>query len=152
MNNIYNRYIWLLHTVYQERKVTFERLCDIWKHHFLYNGKPLSLRTFHHHRKMIEENFDIVIACNRKDYTYYIQNLDEILGDSCRNWLFNSRIIDVALKAVRVCSIVLYCLTCQMVLNTCRIYRNVSAMGMNCTYSTRMTRVMKWKAVSDRKV
>ena len=51
MNNIYNRYIWLLHTVYQERKVTFERLCDIWKHHFLYNGKPLSLRTFHHHRK-----------------------------------------------------------------------------------------------------
>ena len=119
MNNIYNRYIWLLHTVYQERKVTFERLCEIWKHHFLYNGKPLSLRTFHHHRKMIEENFDIVIACNRKDYTYYIQNLDEILGDSCRNWLFNSHII----------------------------YRNVSAMGMNCTYSTRMTRVMKWKAV-----
>lgn len=57
MNNIYNRYIWLLHTVYQERKVTFERLCDIWMHHFLYNGKPLSLRTFHHHRKMIEENF-----------------------------------------------------------------------------------------------
>ena len=56
MNNIYNRYIWLLHTVYQERKVTFERLCDIWMHHFLYNGKPLSLRTFHHHRKMIEEN------------------------------------------------------------------------------------------------
>ena len=41
MNNIYNRYIWLLHTVYQERKVTFERLCDIWKHHFLYNGKPI---------------------------------------------------------------------------------------------------------------
>lgn len=152
MNNIYNRYIWLLHTVYQERKVTFERLCDIWKHHFLYNGKPLSLRTFHHHRKMIEENFDIVIACNRKDYTYYIQNLDEILGDSCRNWLFNSRIIDVALKAVRVCSIVLYCLTCQVVLNTCRIYLSVSAMGMNCTYSTRMTRVMKWKAGSDRKV
>ncbi|MCS2506089.1 hypothetical protein NXW48_10270 [Phocaeicola vulgatus] len=74
MNNIYNRYIWLLHTVYQERKVTFERLCDFWKHHFLYNGKPLSLRTFHHHRKMIEENFDIVIACNRKDYTYYIRN------------------------------------------------------------------------------
>lgn len=33
MNNIYNRYIWLLHTVYQERKVTFERLCEIWKHH-----------------------------------------------------------------------------------------------------------------------
>lgn len=99
MNNIYNRYIWLLHTVYQERKVTFERLCDIWKHHFLYNGKPLSLRTFHHHRKMIEENFDIVIACNRKDYTYYIQNLDEILGDGCRNWLFNSHIIDVALKS-----------------------------------------------------
>ncbi len=102
---------------------------------------------------MIEDNLDIIIACNRKDYTYYIQNLDEILGDSCRNWLFNSRIIDVALrKAVRVCSIVSYCLTYQVVLNTCRIYRNVSAMGMNCTYSTPMTRAMKWKAVSDRKV
>ena len=48
---------------------------------------------------VIEENFDIVIACNRKDYTYYIQNLDEILGDGCRNWLFNSHIIDVALKS-----------------------------------------------------
>lgn len=152
MNNIYNRYIWLLHTVYQERKVTFERLCEIWKHHFLYNGKPLSLRTFHHHRKMIEENFDIVIACNRKDYTYYIQNLDEILGDSCRNWLFNSRIIDVALKSSPCLFHRVYCLTCQVVLNTCRIYRNVSAMGMNCTYSTRMTRVMKWKVVFDRKV
>ena len=44
-------------------------------------------------------------------------------------------------------NISLYCLTCLAVLNTCRIYRNVSAMGMNCTYSTRMTRVMKWKAV-----
>ena len=66
MNNIYNRYIWLLHTVYQEREVAFERLCEIWKHHFLYNGKPLSLRTFHHHRKMIEENFDIVIAATER--------------------------------------------------------------------------------------
>lgn len=119
---------------------------------FLYNGKPLSLRTFHHHRKMIEEKFDIVIACNRKDYTYYIQNLDDILADSCRNWLFNSRIIDVALKSSP-------CLFHRVVLpdmssgiEYCRIYRNVSAMGMNCTYSTRMTRVMKWKAVSDRKV
>lgn len=152
MNNIYNRYIWLLHTVYQERKVTFERLCEIWKHHFLYNGKPLSLRTFHHHRKMIEENFDIVIACNRKDYTYYIQNLDEILGDSCRNWLFNSRIIDVALKSSPYLFHRVVLPDMSMVLNTCRIYRSVSAMGMSCTYSTPMTRVMKWKAVSDRKV
>ena len=145
MNNIYNRYIWLLHTVYQERKVTFERLCEIWKHHFLYNGKPLSLRTFHHHRKMIEENFDIVIACNRKDYTYYIQNLDEILGDSCRNWLFNSRIIDVALKSSP-------CLFHRVVLPDMSngieyLPDNVSAMDMNCTYSTPMTRAMKWKAV-----
>ena len=34
MNNIYNRYIWLLHTVYQERKVTLKGFVRYGKHHF----------------------------------------------------------------------------------------------------------------------
>lgn len=67
-----------------ERKVIFEKFCDIWKHPIQWQ---LSLRTFH---KMIEENLDMGIAYCRKDYTCYIQNLDEMFSDNCRNWLFKS--------------------------------------------------------------
>lgn len=46
--------------------------------------------TFNRHKRAIEDIFDIIIECDKKDgYKYYIEN-EEILGkDSIQNWMLS---------------------------------------------------------------
>lgn len=106
MGNI-ERYLWLIYTIYVYKEVTFEQLQDLWKKYKIVDYKPLSLRTFHLHRKMIKNLFNIDILCNRKNnYTYYIGNLEDLSRDTpgyrkyCaailsetfdKNWSLNNR-------------------------------------------------------------
>ena len=95
MDKAYKRYIWLLLAIYVHKKLTFKELCNLWNNRtFSYNGKSLSLRTFHHHRKMIENEFGITVACDHDTNSYYIKDLDEILNNSYKNWAFNIKIIE----------------------------------------------------------
>ena len=51
----------------------------------------IPLRTFHNHRKAIEEIFDINIGCNRRGgYYYYIENLEDMERSGLRTWLLNT--------------------------------------------------------------
>lgn len=98
MGKAYKRYIWLLLAIYVHKKLTFKELSNLWREHtFFYKGKPLSLRTFHHHRKMIENEFGIIIACEHDSNRYFIKDLDVILNDSYKNWVFNTKIIESVL-------------------------------------------------------
>lgn len=77
--DLFNRYIWLVDTIYQVGKITFEEINERWVCSEMSGGEEIPLRTFHNHRKAIEELFDINIECNKRGgYYYYIENQDDI--------------------------------------------------------------------------
>ena len=54
-------------------------------------GMELPLKTFHNHRKAIEDMFDINIVCDkRRGYKYYIENTDDMKKGGIRTWLLNT--------------------------------------------------------------
>lgn len=60
---LFDRYIWLIDTIYRAGKITFEEINKRWLRTEMSNGEEIPLRTFHNHRKAIETMFDINIEC-----------------------------------------------------------------------------------------
>ncbi len=89
--DLFNRYIWLVDTIYRNGKITFEEINERWLRTEMSDGKEIPLRTFHNHRQAIEEMFDINIECNKRGgYYYYIENADDMERGGVRNWLLNT--------------------------------------------------------------
>lgn len=63
---LFDRYIWLIDTIYRAGKITFEEINKRWLRTEMSNGEEIPLRTFHNHRKAIETMFDINIECNKR--------------------------------------------------------------------------------------
>ena len=91
-SNLFNRYIWLVDIIYRRGSITFEEINASWQRSMLnLDGDDLPLRTFHNHRKAIEQMFDINIECDKRNgYTYYLENKDDIERTGVRSWLLNA--------------------------------------------------------------
>lgn len=90
ISKTFNRYIWLLNTLIQQKKLTFEEISNRWDNSRLSDGKPFALRTFHTHREAILELFDIEIKCDTSTYEYYVSTLEPLRKDMTKKWLLNS--------------------------------------------------------------
>lgn len=91
VSNTYNRYLWLLNTLLQYKRLTFEEIKSKWENSYLSDGGTLTLRTFHLHRNAVEEMFDINIECDKNDgYKYYIERDSEQKRNKAMLWLLNS--------------------------------------------------------------
>ena len=91
ISTTFNRYIWLVNTLIQAGRLTYEEISHKWEHSSLGDGNPLPLRTFHMHRRAVEELFQIDILCDASDgYRYYIEDLSSLRKDKTRQWLLNS--------------------------------------------------------------
>lgn len=92
VSKTFNRYIWLMNLLMQNEKLTFDEISMLWEDSLLSDGKPLPLRTFHQHRKAVEELFGIEIGCTdpSDSYRYFIKNPQVIQNDNTRQWLLNS--------------------------------------------------------------
>lgn len=89
--DLFDKYIWLVDTIYRAGKITFEEINERWLRSRLSEGEDIPLRTFHNWRIAIEQVFDININCNRKGgYCYYIENADDMQKGGVRNWLLNT--------------------------------------------------------------
>ena len=89
--DLFDKYIWLVDTIYRAGKITFEEINERWLRSRLSEGEDIPLRTFHNWRIAIEQVFDININCNRKGgYYYYIENADDMQKGGIRNWLLNT--------------------------------------------------------------
>ena len=89
--DLFNRYIWLVDTIYRTGKITFEEINDRWLRSYMSEGKEIPLRTFHNHRIAIEELFDINIECDKRNgYVYYIENREDMERGGVRSWLLNT--------------------------------------------------------------
>ena len=101
ISKTFNRYIWLLNTLLQQRRLTFEDISYRWKDSYLGDGKPLALRTFHIHREAISELFGVEVKCDKATYEYYISSPNELRSDRTRQWLLNSFTISNMIEAGR---------------------------------------------------
>ena len=91
ISKTFNRYIWLLHLLLEEKQLTFDEISKRWQASNVGDNKPLPLRTFHQHRSAVEELFGVEIKCNTsKGYKYYIANPEVLRNDKTRKWLLNS--------------------------------------------------------------
>lgn len=89
--DLFNRYIWLVDTIYRADGITYEEINEKWLRSSLNEGDDLPLKTFHNHRKAIEETFDINIVCDKRNgYKYYIENAGDIEKGGVRTWLLNT--------------------------------------------------------------
>ena len=89
--DLFNRYIWIVDTIYRKGRLTFEEINEKWLRNEMSGGRELPLRTFHTHRNAIEEMFDINIECDRRNgYLYYIENREDMERGGVRSWLLNT--------------------------------------------------------------
>ena len=89
--DLFNRYVWLVNTVFRAGKITFEEINERWVNNEMSWGEDLPLKTFHNHRKAIWDIFGINIECNKKGgYYYYIDNVEDIKHGSLRTWLLET--------------------------------------------------------------
>jgi len=91
-SNLFNRYVWLVDTIYRREKISFEEISDLWSRSALNEtGEDFPLRTFHNHRQAIEEMFDINIECDKhNNYTYFIEDSEGMEKGGVRKWLLNT--------------------------------------------------------------
>ncbi len=90
--NLFNRYMWLVDTIYSAGRITLDDINEKWKH-CSYNDKletSIPRRTFMNWRNEVEELFHINIACNRSTNEYYIENKEDIENNMLQQWLLNS--------------------------------------------------------------
>ena len=89
--DLFNKYVWLVNTIYRAKKITFKEINERWSHSDMSGGMNLPLRTFNNHLEAIQDLFDINIECDRRGgYHYYIEDVDDLEKEGVRNWLLNA--------------------------------------------------------------
>ena len=90
-DRLYAKYLWLINTVYEAGKISFEEIASKWDNAYINDlHQPLRLRTFHNHRNAILMQFGIIIECERGVNLYYIDNPEAIERDYINQWLLDS--------------------------------------------------------------
>lgn len=89
---LFNRYVWLVDTIYRTRRISFEEINERWQRSSLNDtGEVLPLKTFHNHKNAIQQMFDINIECDRRGgYLYYIEHAEDMERGGVRTWLLNT--------------------------------------------------------------
>lgn len=84
----YNHYVWLMNTLLQAKRITFEEINFRWERDWNYS---LPKRTFQQYKIAVQEMFDVVIDCDvHNGYQYYISNIEDFKTDKSRQWLLNT--------------------------------------------------------------
>lgn len=90
--SLISKYVWIIETIYLQRKISFKELNDKWINDFdISRGIEIPKRTFNNWRYAIWDIFGInILNENCGDYCYYIENEDDINDNSICSWLYNT--------------------------------------------------------------
>ena len=72
------------------RGITLEELNDRWVNTSISDGETMHRNTFRRYCESIEDMFDIRIQCNRRDFSYYIDDGSDFHGNSLKHWLLST--------------------------------------------------------------
>ena len=61
--NILNKYVWLVNTIYNAKRIPFKEINKKWVEEDMSEGGEIPERTFHKWRHVIEDMFGINIEC-----------------------------------------------------------------------------------------
>jgi len=87
--NTVNNLIWLVDTIHRNGKITFADINNKWMAGDK-ERKEIPLRTFHNHRRDIEDMFDINIECEKSTNRYYVDDAEGLYNSKLKMWLLNS--------------------------------------------------------------
>lgn len=88
---IFKEYIWLLNTIYQAGRITFAEINEKWLRTEMSGGVEISRTTFNRHKDAIEDIFDVIIDCDKKDrFRYFIANKSVLREETIQNWMLSS--------------------------------------------------------------
>ena len=86
--NYYNRYVWLMNTLLQAKRITFEEISSRWERDWEYK---LPKRTFFEYIHGVNNMFDVKVMCDiHNGYQYYIDDIDKFKKNRSAQWLLNS--------------------------------------------------------------
>ena len=89
--SLISKYVWVVNTIYQAGRISFEELNEKWLDDDISNGKSIPKRTFDNWRLAILDMFGVFIDNeHRGDYCYFIQNEDDIKNNGIRSWIYNT--------------------------------------------------------------
>ena len=89
--NQINKYVWLVETLYKAKKITLKEINRKWLETDLSEGLEIPRRTFHTWKNEVENLFDLVIMCDKRDGDrYYIENREVLEDDGLQRWLLNT--------------------------------------------------------------
>lgn len=99
-STLFNRYVWLVDTIYRSRRISFEEINERWQRSSLNDtGEELPLKTFHNHKNAIQQMFDINIECDRRGgYLYYIEHAEDMERGGVRTWLLNTFAVNLLIN------------------------------------------------------
>ena len=102
-SRVYSRYKWLVDIIQRNDGITFEEIDRAWQRSSLNTVpySPLTARTFHRHKRDIEEVFGIIIKCNKSSNKYYIDNEDEVEEGKIQEWMLSTIAVDNMLMESR---------------------------------------------------
>ena len=89
--NQVNKYVWLVETLYNAKKITLKEINERWTQTDLSEGEAIPKRTFHTWKNAVEEMFGLAIMCDKHDGDrYYIENREVLDDDGLQRWLLNT--------------------------------------------------------------
>ena len=96
---IFKEYIWLLNTIYQAGRITFAEINEKWLRTEMSGGVEISRTTFNRHKDAIEDIFDVIIDCDKKDrFRYFIANKSVLREETIQNWMLSSMTVHTAVQ------------------------------------------------------
>lgn len=85
------RYVWLLNTIYREKRISLSDLQEKWSRSALSEGEELTRSSFNRHKDAIEDMFGIKIVCDKSDgFKYSIENAERLNESSIENWMLST--------------------------------------------------------------
>lgn len=89
--NQMNKLVWIVETIRNAGKITFDDLNDKWvANQSLSGGNDMLKRTFHKWIDSIYETFNLLIECEKPSYRYYIDNAEDLKNGSVQSWLLST--------------------------------------------------------------
>lgn len=93
------KYVWIVDTILQNRKISRADLNEQWKKSPYSSGNPIAERTFYHYRRRIEDLFKISIECT-PDGRYYIEAGESPKAARFTNWVLDSSVTTNAMQTL----------------------------------------------------
>ena len=87
------RYLWLVQTLRERGKLTYEELASAWEHSGMNDEhSSLSQRTLYNHIMAVMKHFGVEIVCRRGRglNQYYIANPEVFHENNMKRWLFDN--------------------------------------------------------------